>query len=92
MRTKTHLRGTTSIHQPSTALRIDALCDRLSSACAVTVRSRARSTQPRAFLRQHFRATFSAGVLRGLPASGHSISISLASRLLLPEWVLMIIH
>jgi len=69
-----------------------ALCSRLSSACAVTVRSRARSTWPKAFLRQSFRATFSAGVLRGLPASGHSVSISLDSRLLLPERVLLIIH
>lgn len=62
-----------------------ALCSRPSSACAITVRSRARSTWPKAFLRQSFRATFSDGVLRGLSASGHSVSISLAGRLLLPE-------
>jgi len=52
-----------------------ALCSRPSSACAVTVRSRARSTDPLItgywsldFLRHFFRATFSAGVLWGLPA------------------------
>ena len=63
-------------------LRSGALCGRLSSACAITVRSRARSTQLIAFLRQFFRATFGVGVLRGLPAMvsilpakvGHSTS------------------
>ena len=36
MRTKTCLRGTTSIHHPSTMLRTDALCSWLSPAFAVT--------------------------------------------------------